>query len=135
MLDASVGVERILAISDRGWVGRSDYFGCKTVLSSYDSAWQESGGLEAEDGFFELSPQVVKRPIEAVPSRKRAQYRRRYEMLDRLSVQIGDSVQLSWHAHAVASAKSERELQRGEEIWSKTAPKALILAASAALFL
>jgi uncharacterized protein VirK/YbjX len=135
MLAASVGVERILAISDGGWVGRSEYFGSKTVLSSYDSVWQESGGLEAEDGFFELSPQVVKRPIEDVPSRKRAQYRRRYEMLDRLSVQIGGSVQLSWHAHAIASASSERELPRGEKIWLETAPKALILVASAAFFL
>lgn len=53
----------------------------------------ECGGVAAEEGFFELSPEVLQRGADAVPARKRALYRRRYAMLDGLAQQIDAAVQ------------------------------------------
>jgi uncharacterized protein VirK/YbjX len=96
LLCAALGVRRILAISDQQRVSTDTYFEASDqVFSSYDSAWIDCGGLAVEDGFFELSPQVVHRPTEGIPSRKRAQYRRRYAMIDELAEQISTAVALA----------------------------------------
>jgi len=101
MLCCSMGVGRILAISDRKRVCSSAYFQSSAqVLSSYDSAWTDSGGVAGDDGFFELNPTTVHRSAETIPSRKRAQYRRRYAMLDAMSQQIDHSVRHAPGQHA-----------------------------------
>jgi uncharacterized protein VirK/YbjX len=88
-----LGVSRILAISDRKRVCSNPYFLSSTkVFSSYDSAWIESGGVAVDDAFFELSPHVVRRTAIEIPSRKRAQYRRRYAMLNSVAQQIGTAM-------------------------------------------
>lgn len=94
MLCLCLGVTRILAISDAKRVSSSAYFESSTqVFTSYDSAWIENGGVTADDGFFELGARLVPRATEDIPSRKRAQYRRRYAMVDALSKQIGRAVE------------------------------------------
>lgn len=90
----AIGVERILAVSDAACVGRSRYFGARTrVLASYDRAWAENGGLPGADGFFELSPCPTRRSMGEIASRKRAEHRRRYAMLDELAIQIHCAVE------------------------------------------
>jgi uncharacterized protein VirK/YbjX len=85
-----LGVVRILAISDRKRVCSNPYFLSSTkVFSSYDNAWIESGGVAVNEAFFELSPHVARRTAIEIPSRKRAQYRRRYAMLNSVAHQIG----------------------------------------------
>lgn len=87
-------VDRILAVSDRRRVASSIYFDSSTqVFTSYDSVWHENGGTPADEGFFELTPGVVRRSAADVPARKRALYRRRYAMLDALVAQIQASMQ------------------------------------------
>lgn len=99
LLCAALGVRRILAISDQQRVSTDTYFeSSNQVFSSYDSAWLDSGGVAVEDGFFELSPQVVHRPTEDIASRKRAQYRRRYALIDDLARQINAAVALATRA-------------------------------------
>jgi uncharacterized protein VirK/YbjX len=94
MLCVALGVTRILAVSDAARVSRNAYFSSSTqVYSSYDSAWIDAHALAVEENFFELNPARVERAIEDIPSRKRAQYRRRYAMLDDLCGQIAQSVQ------------------------------------------
>lgn len=89
-------VERILAISDGQRVSSHPYFPSHTlVFSSYDSAWTDNGGSAGDDGFFELSPQVAQRTHADIPARKRALYRRRYELADGLAQQIDTAV---WRA-------------------------------------
>ena len=85
-----LGVARILAISDRKRVCSNPYFSSSTkVFSSYDNAWIECGGVAVDEAFFELSPHVVRRTAIQIPLRKRAQYRRRYAMLNSVAQQIG----------------------------------------------
>ena len=96
LLCAALGVRRILAISDQHRVSTDAYFASSDqVFSSYDSAWTDSGCHAVEEGFFELSPQVVHRPPEDIASRKRAQYRRRYALIDDLARQISAAVALA----------------------------------------
>ncbi len=93
-LCCALGVSRILAISDARRVSSNAYFESSArVFTSYDSAWAENGGVAGNDGFFELSPLSDQRSVADTPSRKRAQYRRRYAMLDDMALQIGRAVQ------------------------------------------
>ncbi len=93
LLCCSLGVARILAISDRKRVCSNAYHNSGTpILTSYDTEWIECGGVAVDDAFFELSPRLVQRSARNTPSRKRAQYRRRYAMIDAIAHQIGDSV-------------------------------------------
>jgi uncharacterized protein VirK/YbjX len=94
MLCMAIGVTRILTVSDAGRVSSQSYFSSSTqVFTSYDNAWLDAGAVPVEEQFFELSPQRCDRSIEDTPSRKRAQYRRRYAMLDAVQDQIGLAVQ------------------------------------------
>ena len=93
LLCCSLGVTRILAISDRKRVCSNSYHNSGTqIFSSFDNAWIEGGGVAVDDAFFELSPRLVRRAAKDVPSRKRAQYRRRYAMIDAIAQQIGDAM-------------------------------------------
>jgi len=93
MFCRSLGIVRILAVSDDRRVCSSDYFESSAqVFSSYDSAWIDCGAVAADEGFFELPPTLSHRPPESIPTRKRAQYRRRYALLDAMSLKIDESV-------------------------------------------
>lgn len=58
------------------------------MKSSYAELWRELGGQEVAGGFYSLPVQNFRRPIHTVPSRKRAQYVRRFAMLDALDQEI-----------------------------------------------
>jgi uncharacterized protein VirK/YbjX len=93
-LCCALGVDTILAVTDARRVSTNAYFTSSTqVYTSYDSAWAENGGGAAHEGFIELSPHREHRAAEDIPPRKRAQYRRRYAMIDALAQQIGQKVQ------------------------------------------
>jgi uncharacterized protein VirK/YbjX len=93
LLCGSLGVARILAISDAKRICSNSYHSPESqVFSSYDSAWSECGGVPVGDAFFELSPRLAQRSAKDTPSRKRAQYRRRYAMLDAIAQQVSDAV-------------------------------------------
>ena len=88
VLCREMGVERILVVSDQNSMNKSGYFDKVESQTSYDSAWLEHRGEPVEEGFFELPTANSRRPPDAIPSRKRAQYRRRYEMLDEFDARI-----------------------------------------------
>lgn len=60
----------------------------------YRAAWLEAGGTQRPDGNWSLPPLPRQRAIEDTPSRKRAQYRRRYQMLDELATQLSQATGL-----------------------------------------
>jgi uncharacterized protein VirK/YbjX len=101
----ALGVVRILAVSDRQRVCSRPYFTSSVqVFSSYDSAWIECRGSVCVDGFFELSPTVTLRLAHEIPVRKRAQYRRRYALLDACANQIDATVARAAGREPVCSA-------------------------------
>jgi uncharacterized protein VirK/YbjX len=110
-LCSSLGVARILAISDCKRICSNSYHSPGTqIFSSYDSAWIECGGVPVNDAFFELSPRLAQRSAKDTPSRKRAQYRRRYAMVDAIAQQIGDAVAQAPRVRAPAAAEDSEAI-------------------------
>ncbi|MDP4302809.1 VirK/YbjX family protein [Leptothrix discophora] len=93
LLCTSLGVARILAVGNAQRVSSNRHYAASDqVHASYDEAWQDAGGTETAEGFFELASCPVRRSPDQVPVRKRALYRRRYELLDALARDIAHGV-------------------------------------------
>jgi uncharacterized protein VirK/YbjX len=112
LLCGSVGISRILAISDSKRICSNSYH-CpgEQIFSSYDSAWIDCGGVPMDDAFFELSPHLTQRSAKDIPSRKRAQYRRRYAMVDAIAQQIGSTVAQHTRIRAPAAAAESEAIR------------------------
>lgn len=85
------GVANIYAVSGEARQHNSPFFGGyhdKDVLVNYDDVWTEHGGVRLENGFFKIPVSVKYRDASEIPTRKRAAYRRRYQMLDKLALDI-----------------------------------------------
>jgi uncharacterized protein len=83
--------DEILGVSDAAhrstlWFSRANKF------SSYDEMWLEHGGIKASNGFFSLSPRIIKRTHENIEVRKRALYKRRYQFLDDIHLLLREVV-------------------------------------------
>jgi uncharacterized protein len=94
MLCGELGIHRIWAVTGDNRQHNSPYFGTshkEKVLVAYDEVWLEHGGIELDNGFFEIPSLVRYKDISEIPSRKRAAYRRRYMMLDKLALDIKSS--------------------------------------------
>ena len=93
-----VGVSRIYAVDDAKRQHRSSYFGeakSETLFMSYNDIWTERGGVQDSEDFFVLAMDTPMKSLEEVASKKRAMYRRRYELLrsieERMQVMFKDS--------------------------------------------
>jgi uncharacterized protein VirK/YbjX len=86
-----MGVARIYAVTSEARQHNSPFFGDshkQKVLLNYDEVWSDQGGSRLDNGFFEIPVPVKHREAGEIPSRKRASYRRRYQMLDTLAQDI-----------------------------------------------
>ena len=91
MIASASEVSRIRLVSESARVHRHKYFGAaheQLVSANYDEIWREHGAAPGEGDFFDLAPQMRRRAAEEIPSNKRAMYRRRYELMDRLQADV-----------------------------------------------
>jgi uncharacterized protein VirK/YbjX len=94
LLCGELGIHRIWAVSSDNRQHNSPYFGGghkEKVLVSYNEVWLEHGGTARDDGFFDIPAIVRYKDMSEIPTRKRATYRRRYQMLDKLALDIKTS--------------------------------------------
>lgn len=86
MIAPALRARRILAVAEDHRYRRHPYFGGRADKdhADYDAAWTERGGRRVAATHFELPLAVSLRCLDDVPSKKRAQYRRRNEMLEGL---------------------------------------------------
>lgn len=94
MLGGALGIDRLLAVSHAACIYESAYFGDlpeEKIQADYDQIWSEQGGRLLENGFFEIPTAITYRDLSEVPSKKRAAYRRRYQMLDDLRLRIQEA--------------------------------------------
>jgi len=83
------GIARIYGISNAAHsLTRKRYQGRITIKSSYDELWDEAGGQPDGYGYYLLPLHQARRAMESIPSRKRAQYQRRYRLLDAIDAEI-----------------------------------------------
>jgi len=91
LLCGELGISRIWAISSEKRQHNSPYFGGghrEHVLVSYNEVWLEHGGTALDNGFYAIPATVKLKDMSEIPTRKRATYRRRYLILERLAQDI-----------------------------------------------
>lgn len=80
------GVRRIRAVSDKTHIfsrTRYRFSKQKNMHASYDEFWQSLGGTE-ESCLFQVNIPLERKELASVASKKRAEYRRRYELFDQI---------------------------------------------------
>jgi uncharacterized protein VirK/YbjX len=83
-------VKRIIGVDEAFQVkGRWNHKAAERRFD-YLAFWTESAGVVRSDGNWELPLSLPQRPLEDVPSKRRAMYRRRYEMLSSLAQGAGE---------------------------------------------
>lgn len=60
----------------------------KSIFADYDAFWETLGAHQHPNGYFHFPSQVKHRSLDDIPSKKRAEYRRRYQLLDDMEMQI-----------------------------------------------
>jgi uncharacterized protein VirK/YbjX len=82
----SLNVNKIYGISDNHRHHRHKDNGQGTIKTNYDDFWKEHGGeLDKDSGFYILSLNPAIRSLDEMPSKKRAQYRRRNAIIESIN--------------------------------------------------
>lgn len=93
-LGTAFPVEQIMAVSNATHIYRSWRYRKKKegkLLADYDSFWRSMSGEPLASGHFQLPLEMARKPMEEIASKKRSEYRRRYELLDSLIEQINQA--------------------------------------------
>ena len=97
-----VGATELRAVGD-GETIYQHFQNRKTIETSYDTLWLESGGqVSAKDGCFDLPLRFVEKRREDIKVNKRRLYEKRYALLR----EVAAAARLGWEA-ALAAPESE----------------------------
>ncbi|EDQ7093167.1 VirK family antimicrobial peptide resistance protein, partial [Salmonella enterica subsp. arizonae] len=83
-------VAEIFAVSENNHVYRQLRYlfqKKKTFVASYSEFWESLNGVK-EGALYHLPSQVMRKSPESIPSKKRAEYRNRYHILDKIVQQV-----------------------------------------------
>jgi len=83
--------QRVLAVGDAQHALTHKRVNNK-VRISYDEIWSDHGGAPVAGGMFDLGNMTPLKSSAEIPSNKRAQYRRRYQLMDELACAIESSI-------------------------------------------
>lgn len=88
-----INVKEILAVADECRHHRHKYFNKKEFSFNYNEAWKDKGGTISENqNFYQIPVIANRRNLSDVPSKKRALYRNRYQLLDEIEKQLQNSL-------------------------------------------
>lgn len=91
LLARATGIGAIQAVSNCGHTYYSLRYRYKkrtVFLASYDEFWQSLNAEKVSRQLWQLPLEFVQKTMEEIPSKKRAEYRRRYELLEDLHQQF-----------------------------------------------
>ena len=89
----SIGVKKIFAVTNEGYYANNHVRQDRKLKTSFSDFWTEAGGTPTADKrFFELPLIETRKTVEEIPSHKRAQYRRRFALLDELDAAIFETL-------------------------------------------
>lgn len=77
----ALGAQRVVAVGDAQHA-LSDKRARNKVHVCYDEIWSDHGGTSTAGGLYDLSTTTSRKSIADIASNKRAQYRRRYQLMD-----------------------------------------------------
>lgn len=89
-LAEQLNIEHVMAVSNEQHIFRSPRYHDKNkvILSDYNAFWEAVGGECDSHGYYHI-PRTLARKNEAdIASKKRAEYRRRYQLLDTIHTQL-----------------------------------------------
>ena len=90
----SIGLEKIFAVTNYGYYANNHVRIDRKLKTSFSDFWQECGGTLTDDKrFCELPLNEIRKSEEEIPVRKRAVYRRRFELLDKLNLTVTEKIQ------------------------------------------
>ncbi|PHM46969.1 VirK/YbjX family protein [Xenorhabdus miraniensis] len=92
---AHVDCGQILAVSNETHIYRSIRYWHKKknqMVADYNSFWESLSGVRKENNDFHLPSIIERKALDDIPSKKRAEYRRRYQLLDELENSIKASL-------------------------------------------
>ncbi len=96
-LVAAGNIDSIQAVSEHSHVFRSLRYRFSKqdkFFASYSEFWESLGGQKNRQGNYDLPVEVRRKPLEEVASKKRAEYRRRYQLLSELHRQFNDALDI-----------------------------------------
>lgn len=84
-----MGVEQILAVGNKTHIYSSLRYRDKEnkIFADYDAFWQSVGGELTAEGYFRIPGEIARKQEAEIASKKRAEYRRRYQLLDAVAAQ------------------------------------------------
>lgn len=89
----SLGVTKIFAVTNEGYYANNHVRRDRKLKTSFSDFWAEAGGIPTDDArFYELPLKETRKTVEEIPSHKRAQYRRRFALLDDLDAAIANTL-------------------------------------------
>lgn len=118
----SYGIARIHAVANDSHIHCARWRSRRRIAADYDGFWVEMGGVRQHDGFV-LPEGPQRKTLAEIPSRKRAQYRRRHELEDQLTTQMraslpngGSAVDMAAPMHTPAAAVDMRADAVGSQL-------------------
>ncbi|EMD9272186.1 DUF535 domain-containing protein [Cronobacter malonaticus] len=91
LLAKRFAASQIVAVSNETHIYRSWRYAKKKkdkLHADYDSFWESLGGYKDVQRIYHMPLQVARKSLDEIASKKRAEYRRRYELLDSMAAQI-----------------------------------------------
>lgn len=89
----SLGVKKIFAVTNEGYYANNHIRRDRKLKTSFSDFWAEAGGTPTNDArFYELPLIETRKTVEEIPSHKRAQYRRRFALLDELDSTVAENL-------------------------------------------
>lgn len=89
----SLGVTKIFAVTNEGYYANNHLRRDRKLKTSFSDFWAEAGGIPTDDArFYELPLVETRKTVDEIPSHKRAQYRRRFALLDELDAAIAETL-------------------------------------------
>ena len=89
----SLGLKKIFAVTNYGYYANNHIRLDRKLKTSFGDFWSECGGtLTSDERFFELPLIEPRKTYEEIPVRKRAVYKRRFELLDNLDAAVEEKI-------------------------------------------
>lgn len=89
----ALGITELYAVSSYGHYSNKFHSSERKPKISYDEFWQECGGtLSSDKRFYSMPLEQQRKTYEEIPTKKRAYYRKRYELLDQMTEAIKSSI-------------------------------------------
>ncbi|WP_234920298.1 DUF535 family protein, partial [Aeromonas veronii] len=87
-LARGLGCETLLGIRTQSHVYQCSKRTANRVKFDLDGLWEEHQGNVMDELWMSLPLQIPRKTLEEIPSRKRASYKARYQMLDQLAGEL-----------------------------------------------